>query len=187
MADHDTHDHTGVPGAGSPTEITDIPTTEMDDTLVLAPDGAGGVEFRAEAGGGALAFGMATKTAQQTTSSSSFADITSLSVTLSTGAHRCKVTLVGHITFGSTGDWIDLTFNLDGTDVEGGDSLLQMNIGAGTSNSIPVCMVYFTDVLTAASHTIKARLKRAAGAGTNSGFSAATTLPAFLYVEEMPF
>ena len=28
MADHDTHDHTGVPGAGAPTEITDIPTAE---------------------------------------------------------------------------------------------------------------------------------------------------------------
>ena len=51
MADHDTHDHTGVPGAGSPTEILDIPTAEIDDTLVLAPDGAGGVEFRAETGG----------------------------------------------------------------------------------------------------------------------------------------
>jgi hypothetical protein len=33
-------------------DILDLPTTEMDDTLVLAPDGAGGVEFRAEAGGG---------------------------------------------------------------------------------------------------------------------------------------
>ena len=32
-------------------EITDIATSEMDDSLVLAPDGAGGVEFRAEAGG----------------------------------------------------------------------------------------------------------------------------------------
>lgn len=34
------------------TEITDIATAEDDDTLVLAPDGLGGVEFRAEAGGG---------------------------------------------------------------------------------------------------------------------------------------
>lgn len=34
---------------GAITEITDIPTAETDDTLVLAPDGAGGVEFRAEA------------------------------------------------------------------------------------------------------------------------------------------
>lgn len=33
-------------------EILSIPTAETDDTLVLAPDGAGGVEFRAEAAGG---------------------------------------------------------------------------------------------------------------------------------------
>lgn len=33
-------------------EILDIPTAETDTSLVLAPDGAGGVEFRAEAGGG---------------------------------------------------------------------------------------------------------------------------------------
>jgi hypothetical protein len=31
-------------------DILDIPTAETDDTLVLAPDGAGGVEFRTEAG-----------------------------------------------------------------------------------------------------------------------------------------
>jgi hypothetical protein len=38
-------------GSGSSiTEILDIPTAETDATLVLAPDGAGGVEFRAEAG-----------------------------------------------------------------------------------------------------------------------------------------
>lgn len=53
MADHDTHDHTGIPGVvAAITDIIDIPTVETDDTLVLAPDGAGGVEFRAEAGGG---------------------------------------------------------------------------------------------------------------------------------------
>src|SRR5687768_4470705 len=32
--------------------IETLATAEMDDTLVLAPDGVGGVEFRAEAGGG---------------------------------------------------------------------------------------------------------------------------------------
>jgi hypothetical protein len=42
---------------GAVSEITDIATAEMDDTLVLAPDGTGGVEFRAEAGGtGALPY-----------------------------------------------------------------------------------------------------------------------------------
>jgi hypothetical protein len=37
--------------AASATEILDIPTAETDTTLVLSPDGAGGVEFRPEAGG----------------------------------------------------------------------------------------------------------------------------------------
>lgn len=37
--------------AGSVAEILDIPTAETNSTLVLAPDGAGGVEFRAESGG----------------------------------------------------------------------------------------------------------------------------------------
>jgi hypothetical protein len=41
----------GMPASGGVAEITDLPTAEMDDTLVLAPDGAGGVEFRAETGG----------------------------------------------------------------------------------------------------------------------------------------
>ena len=33
-------------------DILDLSTAETDDTLVLAPDGLGGVEFRAETGGG---------------------------------------------------------------------------------------------------------------------------------------
>jgi hypothetical protein len=45
-------DVTGLTGAGAPGDILDLATAETDDTLVLAPDGAGGVEFRAEAGGG---------------------------------------------------------------------------------------------------------------------------------------
>lgn len=41
-----------VPLQTAITDIVNLPTAEMDDTLVLAPDGAGGVEFRAETGGG---------------------------------------------------------------------------------------------------------------------------------------
>lgn len=41
-----------VEGSSTPADILDIPTAETDTTLVLAPDGAGGVEFRAETGGG---------------------------------------------------------------------------------------------------------------------------------------
>jgi hypothetical protein len=39
-------------GGSDPVEVEKLPTLETDPTLVLAPDGAGGVEFRAEAGGG---------------------------------------------------------------------------------------------------------------------------------------
>lgn len=42
---------TETPLGASVADILDLPTAETDDTLVLAPDGAGGVEFRAEAGG----------------------------------------------------------------------------------------------------------------------------------------
>jgi hypothetical protein len=38
-------------GVTSVTEITDLPTAETDDTLRLAPDGAGGVEWAAGGGG----------------------------------------------------------------------------------------------------------------------------------------
>lgn len=41
----------GTPSLGV-SDILNLPTTEMDDTLVFAPDGAGGVVARAEAGGG---------------------------------------------------------------------------------------------------------------------------------------
>lgn len=41
----------GADGDASWGNIEGIATAETDDTLVLAPDGAGGVEFRAEAGG----------------------------------------------------------------------------------------------------------------------------------------
>jgi lysophospholipase L1-like esterase len=50
---HDLLDHTGLTGVPAEiTEITDIETEELDDSLVLSPDGEGGVEWRAESGGG---------------------------------------------------------------------------------------------------------------------------------------
>ena len=45
-------DNSWQPPGGGVTEITDLPTAEMDSSKVLAPDGAGGVLWRAEAGGG---------------------------------------------------------------------------------------------------------------------------------------
>lgn len=46
------HAATHATGGSDELEVETLPTSELDDTFVLAPDGAGGVEFRAEAGGG---------------------------------------------------------------------------------------------------------------------------------------
>lgn len=58
----------------APANIEDYSTAETDDTLVLAPDGAGGVEFRAEAGGGGG--GALVLLEQHTASSSATLDFT---------------------------------------------------------------------------------------------------------------
>jgi hypothetical protein len=46
------HVTTHEDGGADPLNVENLPTLELDDALVLAPDGAGGVEFRAEAVGG---------------------------------------------------------------------------------------------------------------------------------------
>ena len=59
----------------APTVIEDYPATSTDTSKVLAPDGAGGVEFRAEAGGGGG--GGLVLLEQHTASSSASLDFTS--------------------------------------------------------------------------------------------------------------
>lgn len=49
------HAVTHEDGGSDPLYIETLPTGETDDTMVLSPDGTGGVLFRAEAGGGAPA------------------------------------------------------------------------------------------------------------------------------------
>lgn len=72
--DPSTHHLVWADNAGA-ADILDLPTAETDTSLVLAPDGAGGVEFRAEtggSGGGGLVFLEA-----HTASSSASLDFTS--------------------------------------------------------------------------------------------------------------
>jgi hypothetical protein len=81
-------------GGGDTLEVADLATAETDDTLVLAPDGAGGVEFRAETGGGGgsglLAVNQYAPTSQTVYSSSGTAmqdvDATNMAVTFTAPA-----------------------------------------------------------------------------------------------------
>lgn len=75
---------------GSVADILDLTTAETDDTLVLAPDGVGGVEFRAEASGGVGAYDIERRTAGDLTISSTstgaaFPTIGTLTLAAATG------------------------------------------------------------------------------------------------------
>lgn len=120
MADHDTHDHTGVPGVGAPTEILDIPTAETDTSLRLAPDGAGGVEW-GSAGGAGLAFDYAAvATDQAATSTSVYSD-------LATTGPAVTVTV---------NTKVKVTISYDGYDAASGNAFGRMGVALSSGNTV---------------------------------------------------
>jgi hypothetical protein len=90
--DPSTHHLVWATPGGGVADILDLTTAETDDTLVLAPDGAGGVEFRAESGGGGgggllAANRYATATTYTTTSTTPVdVDATNMAVTFTAPA-----------------------------------------------------------------------------------------------------
>jgi hypothetical protein len=120
-------------------------------------------------------------------STSSWVDITGSSVTLTTGAHRLRLTLQGFLWNDTINDYAELTFSVDGTDIESGpsDGLYVMMATVASGEQQVASFVYLTPVLSAGSHTIKGRIKSAVG-GT-SHFAPNAGNPGFLYVEETPF
>jgi hypothetical protein len=133
-----------------------------------------------QAGVAELAFGSAVRSAGDlTTTSASFVDVTSLTVTITTGAHRCRVTFVGvgYSNGTNTSCW-DLII----------DSTLQGNtLGLVFTNAgIPVLVgfSFITPVLTSAAHTFKIQWKSNSGQ-TSTLFGNTTTATAQLFVEEL--
>ena len=168
MADHDTHDHTGVPGAGSPTEILDIPTAEMDDTLVLAPDGAGGVEFRAESGGGAgtailLTFDLASDhSGAALTAGAAFDIISNQNFTVASASSIVEVSVMG---MGFCNSAVSNQYVARANIDSGGTPVIRYMGGANNINTtandranVLACAPVFVSGLTAAVHTIKIQL-----------------------------
>src|SRR5258708_4758352 len=93
-----------------------------------------------------LAAGKVFQTADFTTSSTSFVDVTSCAVTITTGAHRCLMMFsnAGGVTSGT----IYVGLSIDGTDVESGYALVAENVSG--VNDVPLSYTYLTDVLSAA-------------------------------------
>ena len=90
---HELHEEDG----SDEIETSDLGTTEMNSALVLAPDGTGGVEFRAEAGGG----GSGTMFDPQT-----LTDGANIAWNLTSGG-SAKVTLAGNRTLDNPTNMVD--------------------------------------------------------------------------------
>jgi len=120
-----------------------------------------------------------------TTSSTSFADIdaTNLSITITTGAHRAKVTFQADFNHGSLASLMQLDVLLDG--VRQGDTTNGLATYRPNNNGDSyICYVFVTSTaLSAASHTFK--LQWRVDSNTASLFRSA--LPMQYTVEELAF
>jgi hypothetical protein len=121
--------------------------------VLAVKDDAGVETVFGASGGGFLQSAIATRTAGDLTrtGSTAYVDMTGMTVTLTTGAHRCLVIFQGNgnVT-GAAAQAVDVA--VDGTR-QGqayGQAIIQ---GTGMSGSLG--FTFLTDVLTAASHTIK--------------------------------
>lgn len=144
--------------------------------------GATALEYDDESGGSSLAADGTRQTAgSYTTPGSTYADIdgTNLSRTISTGAHRVKVTLTGFFTV-NVNNLISIDVLVDGTGLGGNGAWVYRGHSVGGET---VTFTYVTAQLTAASHTIKLQWKDNGASGTlNTAGS-----PTIFLVEELPF
>lgn len=105
--------------------------------------------------------GRATLSSQVTTTSTSFTDITGLSVTMTTSGGNVLCFFTGALA--NSGSYYSLvTLNVDGTVVGGTDGLVTV-LAASSQN---VSFAYVLTGLSAASHTIKMQWKTANAGGT---------------------
>jgi hypothetical protein len=132
--------------------------------------------------------GVATRTAGDlTTASTSFVDVTGMSVTITTGAHRCIVTFSGSAKNGTPSANTCFDVDIDGT---GQGQTYGLALG-GQPNAtvygvaVPVSINFLTAVLSSASHTFKIRWRVDSGTGTL--FASAGVTPIIMTVTETAF
>jgi hypothetical protein len=160
----------GMPASGGVAEITDLPTAETDTSLVLAPDGAGGVEFRAETGGSGTAgtsilldYALASDiTNQAITATTAFDVIANQNFTVASASSIVEVAVRASGFFNDAvvnSYWADILIDSAGTPVTRaiggcGNGSTVANVRANPFAGGPV----FISGLSAATHTIKVRI-----------------------------
>lgn len=144
--------------------------SKTGDTLAQKTSGGTETVFGAGGGGSVVAaeYHNAAGGSTYTTTSTTFVDVdaTNLSLTITTGAHRCQVGFVGSFNTDTSDKIVFVDVDVDGTRVSG-------NAGGITSNQYNVAGGYrfngsftvLTAALTAASHTFKLQWRVDAGTG----------------------
>jgi hypothetical protein len=117
-----------------------------------------------------------------TTTSTTFVDLTGLTTTITTGAHRCIVIFNASGRVNSPTNALNIDIAIDGTRQGQSRGLLF----GGNTNSVganPFSLWYLTGVLSAASHTFKIQWSVDSG-GTATMFASTSVTPAILTVIE---
>jgi hypothetical protein len=117
-----------------------------------------------------------------TTTSTTFVDVTGLSITITTAAVRCFVIFSATMNNSGSNTVAAVDLDIDGTRV-GGDNGIFWQQMQSANDRVPVSFFYMTDVLSAASHTFKIQAR--ASANTTAIQAATTTSsPAIFQVVE---
>ena len=120
-----------------------------------------------------------------TTTSATFADVdaTNLASTITTGAHRCRITLTCRITHSSTSNNVFLDVDIDGAMIGNATNGSIQYRPVRASEYFTTTHVLITPVQTAASHTFKLQWKTDGATATLQR----TQLPVIWLVEELAY
>ena len=112
--------------------------------------------------------------------SATWTDVTDLTITITTGARRVMLQFQGRFIGDDANNEVGIRFDIDGTPT----SVLIQEIFVVTADRHNAGCHYLTDALTAASHTFKVQMQRAAG--TNNVTLQAATAAAIFSAVEIP-
>lgn len=157
------------------------------DGLLYSKDDAGNEEAVSGAGGagGTLQADRDkdTASANSTEAAGTWTD-TGLQVTLTTGAHRCLVTVVANAENSSNAGSVQVDVAIDGTREGGAAGLIAVAQHSTGAEGFNVSFSFVTDALSAASHTFKVQFRRT-GAGTATFYMGASGAYPILSVVEL--
>lgn len=174
----------GAPATGA-FAVGDFVIDQSGAVYVCTAAGSPGTWTATGGGGIVQAAQVSITSGDLTTASTTFVDATGVTVTITTGAHRCIVITQCNVTCSLGNNPIRTDIAVDGTRQGQGYGLgfyQEDNSLGGANSATPITNVILTGVLTAAAHTFKLQWNVSGGTGTMWASTAIT--PARLIVLE---